>query len=184
MGKPSTEDNESESRSWSEAEAIVTRYETSLLRYATRMLNDGTAAQDVVQEAFIRLFRRWTPTWPPDGRMASWLYRTTHNAAVDWIRREQRQRHLHERHAEQAALLDPPPEVGGEKPDRLQRVLNHLSRLDPSEREVLILRLQEGFSYRQIAQTTGRSIGTVGCLLHQATRKLTQSLKTERVLES
>jgi len=159
-------------------ETIVARYESALLRYATRLLNDAAAAQDVVQEAFIRLHRHWTPAGPDDGRLRQWLYRTTHNAAVDHIRGEQRRRHLYERNAlEQPDSAPPSAPAELEAADRKRLVLERMTQLDPSEREVLLLRLQEGMSYLEIARATGRRVGTVGCLLHTATRKLAESLR-------
>ncbi len=165
------------------AEAIVARYEKALLRYAARLLNDADAARDVVQEAFIRFFRRWTPEWTDDGRLRQWLYRTTHNAAIDHIRRERRRRDLHERDARErapAAVPDAPERM--EEADRHRLVLAFVAQLDPSEREVLLLRLQEGLSYAEIARATGRRVGTVGCLLHTATRKLAERLRQAHVI--
>jgi len=167
----------------SNLETIVAKYEGALLRYATRLLNNAAVAQDVVQEAFIRLSRRWTPGWPDDGRLRQWLYRTAHNAAIDYIRGEQRRRRLYERSA-----LEQPDSAPAEAPatldaaDRRRLVLDRIARLDPSEREVLLLRLQEGMSYAEIARVTGRRVGTVGCLLHTATRKLTESLRKTGVI--
>ena len=183
MGPSLTEAGAAATAAAPEWETIVAQYERQLLRYATRLLNDAAAAQDVVQEAFIRLFRRWTPAGPDDGRMRQWLYRTTHNAAVDLIRGEQRRRRLHERHAlERDASAPPAAPAELDAADRKRVVLERLAQLDPSEREVLVLRLQEGLSYSDIARVTGRRIGTVGCLLHTATRKLTESLKKAGVV--
>lgn len=166
-----------------EAETIVARYERALLRYATRLLNDADAAQDVVQEAFIRLFRRRAPPWPDDGRIRQWLYRTTHNAAIDFIRSEQRRRDLHERDALERSHSSAPVAADRlETADRHRLVLQFVARLDPSEREVLLLRLQEGLSYAEIARATGRRVGTVGCLLHTATRKLAEGLRRAGVI--
>lgn len=161
----------------------MAEYEGMLLRYAARLLNDASAAEDVVQEAFLRLYRRWTPALPNDGRLRQWLFRTTHNAAIDHLRAEQRRRRLHEQ-----ALRESPAEVPAAVPaqldeaERKEWVLRHVAELDPSEREVLILRLQEGLSYEEIARITGRRVGTVGCLLHNAVHTLAERLRREGVL--
>ena len=57
-------------------------------------------AQDVVQNTFIKLFRKWKKGMQPSNRLKSWLYRVTHNEAVDLIRRESRLQVLHAKHAE------------------------------------------------------------------------------------
>ena len=66
-------------------EAIVAEHETALLRYATRLVNSPTAAQDVVQNVFVKLFRGWDRGTRPSAKLKGWLYRVTHNEAVDLI---------------------------------------------------------------------------------------------------
>ena len=68
-------------------EAVVAEHETALLRYAARILNNPTTAQDVVQNVFIKLFRAWPKGMKPSKQLKGWLYRVTHNEAVDHIRR-------------------------------------------------------------------------------------------------
>ncbi len=55
---------------------------------------------------------------------------------------------------------------------RRVQVLEQIDRLKPHEKQVLVLRLQEGFSYAQIAEITGRSQGNVGNILHHAVARL------------
>ncbi len=162
---------------------VMAAHEPALLRYAARLLNNAEAAQDVVQDAFIRLYRHWGSGVSNDGRLSGWLYRTTHNAAVDYIRRESRLKRLHEAHAEETGTSAPPSQAETlEQEDRRRLALEHLARLDAAEREVLVLRLQEGLSYREISSVTGRTEGNVGCLLHHATRNLALSLKKAGVI--
>ncbi len=164
-------------------EAVVAQHQAALLRYAGRLLNDGAAAQDVVQEAFLRLHRALACGRGPAGAVSHWLYRTTHNAAVDWIRRESRLRRLHEEHAEELEVRrDGAADEQAVRDERRRVVLRHLSRLKPAERQVLVLRLQEGMSYADIGRVTGRSEGYVGCLLHHATRKLAAHLRKAGVI--
>lgn len=164
-------------------EMVMAAHESALLRYAARLLNNAEAAQDVVQDAFIRLHRNWGTRVSDDGRLPGWLYRTTHNAAVDYIRRESRLKRLHEAHAQEVDSADRPTQTEAlEAKDRRQLALEHLARLESAEREVLVLRLQEGLSYREISRVTGRTEGNVGCLLHHATRNLTQNLKKAGVI--
>lgn len=166
-----------------EMEAIMTEHESGLLRYASRMLMDPIAAQDVVQNAFIKLFRRLDGSkGKPDG-VSSWLYRVTHNNAVDYIRRESRLRDLHRKSSEEKDIRDG-GDASRDKTDeeRMNILFDHLHILKPREKQVLLLRLQEGKSYREIAEITERSEGNVGCILHHAVRKLSESLDKAGVL--
>ena len=169
-----------------EIEHVIAAHQSSLLRYAGRLLNNGSAAQDVVQTAFLRLCDAWTESraWSAD-HLRHWLYRTTHNAALDFIRKEERLRALHTRHAGEKTELDPPrQDEAMELADRQKLALNALAGLPDAEREVLVLRLQQGLSYAEIAKITGRSEGNVGCLLSMGTKQLAQRLRKTGALVS
>lgn len=161
-------------------ECVVGEYQSALLRYTTRVLNNADAAQDVVQETFIRLHQHWGDLLEQRARMKGWLYRTAHNAAVDYIRKEERRKLLHWRKADS---IDPVIwEVDDEQSERHALVMQYLNILKPKEREVLVLRMQEEMSYKEIAEVINRSEGYVGTLIHSATQKLTQSLKRAGVV--
>jgi RNA polymerase sigma-70 factor (ECF subfamily) len=159
-------------------EAIVAEHETALLRYATRIVNNPVTAQDVVQNVFVKLFQGWQKGTRPSSRLKAWLYRVTHNEAVDQIRRESRLRLLHEKRAAEPTLecadghnCPVPLE------DRRQLVLSVLGTLHPGLRQVVLLRLEEGLSYKEIAQVTGRTTGSVSSALHSAVRQLGEKLR-------
>ena len=159
-------------------ESIVTEHKTALLRYAARILGDPTAAQDVVQNAFIKLFKSWQDGTRPTRALRGWLFRVTHNEAIDYIRRESRLRNLHEQHAEQKGKNCPDGRncpTGSD--ERKEMVLNVMKKLHPREQQVVLLRLEEGLSYKQIAEVTGRSEGNVGNILCHAVRKLSVRVK-------
>ena len=161
-------------------EALVAEHQAGLLRYAARYLGCPASAQDVVQEVFIRFCRHWTPDACPPDRLRFWLYSITHNTAVDHIRKEGRLRQLHQDHSDVQAVRGTGEAAEIER--RRKMVLDNLHRLSPAEQQVLILRLQEGFSYQEIAQITERTEGNIGCLLHNATKKLSEALKNQGVL--
>jgi len=159
-------------------EAIVAEHETALLRYATRILNNPYTAQDVVQNTFIKLFKHWQEGMKPSENLKGWLFRVTHNEAVDHIRRESRLRTLHEKHAEEERAACPDGQnCPGKNEDRKQLVLRYVRKLSDREQQVMILRLEEGLSYREISAITGRTEGNVGNILHHAVRKLSERLK-------
>ena len=125
-------------------EAIVAEHETVLLRYAARILSNPHAAQDVVQNVFIKLFRNWQTTPQPAQQLKGWLFRVTHNEAVDHIRRESRLKLLHTRDAEESAMACPDGLHCGESvEERKAAVLRHLRRLHPREQQVVLLRMQQ-----------------------------------------
>ena len=166
-------------------EAIVAEHEAALLRYATRIVNNPVTAQDVVQNVFIKLFRGWEAGQRPSDKLKAWLYRVTHNEAVDLIRHESRLHELHDRHAEEKAAEEVRAaeacadgvHCGTPEEERRALVLRQLRTLHPREQQIVLLRLEEGLSYAEISQITGRTEGNVGCILHGAVQKLARDLK-------
>jgi RNA polymerase sigma-70 factor (ECF subfamily) len=147
------------------------------------VLHNPSSAEDVVQNVFIKLFRRPDRPDQPTAQLKSWLYRVTHNEAVDHIRRESRLRLLHDREAEEKSVRACPDGVHCTPSHEEKRalVLEHVSELKPNEQQVLLLRLEEGLSYKEIGQITGRTVGNVGKVLHHAVKKL--SLRMQALAE-
>lgn len=161
-------------------DCLVATYEAALLRYARRILRDSNAAQDVVQDAFLRLFRVWTSPFEPGPALSCWLYRVTHNSAVDHVRRESRRSLLHLRHAEEHPR-ELPPDRGTESrvSDEARAAERALRRLSLREQQVVILKVYEEKSYREIGEITGLSESNVGFILHHAMRKMAAMLSSE-----
>ncbi len=157
---------------------VLTTYQAPLLRYVTRLLNNSAYAQDIVQETFMKLVHIWRNGAHAGPNLRPWLYRVAHNLAVDHIRRESRLQHLHERDAEERRTAkDGVADKAAKNAEQLQSTLEQLRRLGPEERQVVLLRLQEGLSYREISQVTGRTEGNIGCILHHAVKKIADRLE-------
>lgn len=159
-----------------DVEAIVAEYEKGLLRYAARVLKDPMAAEDVVQNVFIKFFQRRPIAIGSPSALKSWLFRVVHNEAIDYLRREARLRLLHEKNASlrsEEELCDGRSMTEEEKRELVMRLID---RLHPREKQVLLLRLDNGLSYEEIAAATGRSVGNVGNILHHAVKKLSDML--------
>ena len=152
-------------------------YEAALLRYAARVLNDPDGAQDVVQDSFIRLLHRWKGEMVPDAQMSTWLYRVVHNCAVDHVRKIARRSLLHRRAAaEQKQVVDPDLGADSRVSERAARAAAALQMLDLRERQLVILKVYEEKSYKEISAITGLSTGNVGYILHHAMCKLARKL--------
>lgn len=155
-------------------EAIVSEYEGPLLRYAARVTNNVDAAQDVVQVAFLRLFKHWDEQLVPSPKISNWLYRVTHNCAVDYIRKESRRSELHKAHAEECASSSRFA-FGG----YTDKVLSALDVLDMREKQLVLLKVFDEKSYKEISDITGLTVTNVGYILHNAMKKMAQRLKKE-----
>jgi RNA polymerase sigma factor (sigma-70 family) len=158
---------------------FVGRYQDSLVRFVTSFLQDHGAAQDIVQETFLRVARN------PRRLLGvaschNWLLAVARNLSVDHLRRAMRRRRHTRRLGEQLqreAAVAEPAEAELEREETRRRVRAEIHRLSPRLKELMLLKVQEGKSYREIAEITGLSVTNVGYLLHQAMKTLASRLK-------
>lgn len=157
---------------------MFARWEQPLLNYAWRLLRgDHSAAQDVVQEAFVKLCGQPWPDIEPHA--IAWLYRICRNAAIDLNRRRGRMNSI-QSSSDVSEVLDrhsSPPEELAEQVEELDRVRSQIDRLPDQQQEILRLRLQDNLSYKQIAAVTGLTVTNVGYHLHQAIATLRAAVK-------
>ncbi len=159
-------------------ENIVSCYEEQLLRYATRIIGNPDTAQDIVQNTFIRFFKKWNDELTPSPQLSSWLYRTTHNCAIDYIRKENRRRLLHQKHSEEIENFSLPVHSAEFKDnDNAEKAAKALQVLTTREQQLVILKIYEEKSYKEISEITGLTTSNVGYILHHAMKKMAVYLK-------
>ena len=154
--------------------SAVSQYEGPLTLYAARLLGDADRARDVVQDTFLKLCRQ-------DGeairtRLAEWLFTVCRNRATDVLRKEGRMTRLSDDHASAFASVEPEPGRALESKESADRVLKELDGLPPNQREVIRLKFQNGFSYREISRISGHSVTNVGFLIHTGLKTLRRRL--------
>jgi RNA polymerase sigma-70 factor (ECF subfamily) len=151
-----------------------------LLAVALRVVRDRDDAEDVVQEALLKVCRSLARF---EGRssFSTWLHRIVVNAALDRLRRHGARR---ERQADDDDRdVAPADKVDEQTPERVVSrretgavVRGALARLSPVHREVLELREFEGESYRDLARLVRCPVGTVMSRLHHARHRLAAEL--------
>lgn len=164
-------------------EAFLGRHEGPLLRFVTRLCSSRRGArelaQDIVQEVFLRLLRELRRK-KRTGHPSAWLYRVSRNLVIDASRKESRM----ERREQLAAVPEVQPAGCCEAETREVNgvVTEKLLGLPPNQRDVLILKIQEGRTYREIAEITGLSPSNVGYLIHHGLKALAGELRTAGVI--
>jgi RNA polymerase sigma-70 factor (ECF subfamily) len=150
--------------------------------YAWYFLRHREDAEDVTQEAFVRLWRQG-PTTDDAGRQA-WLRRVVHNLCVD-VDRRRRVRHDRVRLADEGELERHPDRRAGAgdqlesaqtRDQRREAVEQALAGLPAQTRGLVLLHYWQGVSLRDIAQTLGLNESTVKVKVHRARRALKQGL--------
>lgn len=150
--------------------AVMDGHERPLLRYAARLLGDVERARDVVQDTFLQL---WKMDPAPAGEhVAMWLFTVCRNRALNVIRKERRMRHLSRQQEVGRPSGQASPEAALEKREVAGQVAVALAQLPGNQQDVIRLKFQDGFSYKEIAGITGLSVSNVGFLLHKGIRTL------------
>lgn len=164
-------------------------WRADLIRYATRLTQDRSDAEDIVQDAFCLALRAW-PRFSPDGDPAAtargWLFRIVSNRFTDSyrLRRGSSARSGRDR-LEAAAPVDLLREMMGVDQDHVLPVVREelsdpvaqaLENLPSDYRRIVVLVDLRGLAYREAAQESGVPIGTVMSRLHRGRRMLREAL--------
>lgn len=151
--------------------ALYQAHATGLVRLAMLMLGDQSAAEDVVQDAFLGLYRRWGKLSNQD-RALTYARSSVLNGCRDVLRRRARRI--------PAALLEPnaaPAEASVLLAEEHREVLAALRRLPDRQREAVVLRYCLGMPEDEVSQAMNVSRGTVKSTSHRGLAALAKILK-------
>ena len=150
---------------------MVRRYEKDLLRICCVYLRDRTAAEDVVQETFIKAFRNMD-SFRGKCSEKTWLIRIAINCCRDY-RRSAWYRYIDRRVSiEQLPILSSAPPS-----DEHIALTMAIMQLKPKYLEAVLLYLYEGYSMREIANMLNLTEGAVSSRIHKAKQKLKDELE-------
>jgi RNA polymerase sigma-70 factor (ECF subfamily) len=150
-------------------------HQAPLQRYVARhMGGNWDQARDVVQDAFLRLCQQ--PPQKVQDHVVEWLYTVCRNRAVDVMRKEGRMRSFGEGEMERVHAAEARPGRALEAAETQATVLDLIGRLPANQQEVVRLKFQNGFSYKEISRITKLSVSNVGYLIHMAVKQLRQDM--------
>jgi RNA polymerase sigma-70 factor, ECF subfamily len=153
---------------------LLVRYWGSLVAYASRLLGDHQAAEDVVQRAFIRLWESKLPI-PDEDAARALLYRAVRNLVFnEWRNERVRARWMSEQWVDEPE--NETPEIRFEHEEMQKAIEAAVEQLPPRRREVFVLSRYHGLSNDEIASVLGISIQTVANQLVSCLRTLRGSL--------
>jgi len=150
-------------------------HEAELIRYSARMLGDQENARDAVQDTFIK-YAKFKGDCPKAviANVRAWLYKSARNICIDMLRKKKRSAEI--LLSEEIELVqsqeDSRPDHMMRKNEESAMLRTLINQLGSKDREVLILKIEHGHSYREIAEITGLTVTNVGFILHNAMMKL------------
>ncbi|MDQ8164844.1 MAG: sigma-70 family RNA polymerase sigma factor [Gemmatimonadota bacterium] len=166
---------------------LVRRYERPVFSLIFRMVRDGATAEDLAQDAFIKVLNH-IDKYRPEFKLSSWLFKIANNVAID---------HLRKRHLDTVSVSGSPnasteseiEATSFEIADTAENALDEIQarelgsaieraigQLRPEYRACIVLRHVEGRSYEEIAATLDLPLGTVKTYIHRARIQLRELL--------
>ena len=154
-------------------ERAMEQYGKATYNFAFRLTGNEADARDLTQDAFVRVYRAWR-SFVPGTSFLSWIYRIVTNLHRDELRRKKG------RYLEEIPEDNAPQAFGGSRPLAVDPIEDYMSgqlggsmaqslaQLSSEQRQVIVLADIEEYSYQEIADIMGCSIGTVRSRLHRA----------------
>jgi RNA polymerase sigma-70 factor (ECF subfamily) len=159
--------------------ALVERYQQQLYRYVLKYIYDDAKAQDIVQEAFIKMYMNLR-SFDTTRVFSAWAFRITHNEMLNFIKKHKRELDIDD-NTWLPNLADDRPSISEELDRKIKKRQLHdaLKLLPMKYREILILYYYQGCNYEAIAEILIIPVSTVSTRISRAKVKLKKVLLKE-----
>ncbi|HVR84625.1 MAG TPA: sigma-70 family RNA polymerase sigma factor [Planctomycetota bacterium] len=152
-------------------EELYRLYEKPLTNYLFRLSGNRARAEDLLQDAFLRLWKA-APSYEPSAKVSTYVFRIAHNLFLNDAARR-REKALESIDAETRS--DPASDLN--RREVQSAVQKAVEALPDGEREVLVLSEYNGFKYAEISEILGIPVGTVKSRMFSAVQRLKEALK-------
>ena len=164
-------------------EELIARYKDRLYAYLFRLARDRDAADDLLQEVFIKMIKK-LDSYDEREKFSAWLFTVAHHAVMDHFRSGSRRREESLDAADENSVPlsetlasgEPGPDEVLDTAQRAADLQIAFNRLSPDQREIFLMRHYSGLSFKEIADILGVPIGTVLARMSRATAKLRSEL--------
>jgi RNA polymerase sigma-70 factor (ECF subfamily) len=176
---------------------LVVRYEVRLQAFIRRMIHDAVEAEDLFQETFVRVMRA-AHRYEPRASFSTWIFTIARNLCIDRIKKKKGLPTIPLDYIQNRSPGAPSPVMRSRSPEppgaetdpldaadtaeQVELLRAAIDQLPETKREALVLRMQSGLPYAEIAEMTGAPVGTVKYRVHEAIRLVAESLGVPREL--
>ena len=154
--------------------AIYDRYARLVFSLALRILNDRAAAEEAVQEVFVKIWKRGRDFDPRRGKFSSWLTGITHNQAIDDLRRRRARPLASEDEDAILQIVDDGPAPFDSAMQNLERrrIVDALAAIPAEQRQPIEMAYFEGYTQQEISDRLKEPLGTVKTRMRLGMQKL------------
>ncbi len=154
---------------------LVDLYSKKLYAYFYRLTGNAEIASDLLSELFLKLVKNIKKF--KDGSFESWIFRIASNIFHDFLRNKYRSQDFYQNYTDHLEQnLQTEKKTDCDKFDLLQQALD---RIEPDQREIIILRYYSQMSFKEIAQLRSEPIGTTLSKLHRSLKKLKELMEVK-----
>lgn len=154
---------------------LYDRYSSVVYAVALRVLGNTGAAEDVLQEVFMQLWRNPGAFDPSRGNLAPWLAVITRNRAVDVLRKRRPQSDLEET----VLSVEPDMAADADRGRASEKVRAALKQMQPEQRSALEMAYFQGYSHSEISTKTGEPLGTIKTRIRSGLMQLRKVIETK-----
>lgn len=166
-------------------ETLYDRYASTVLAISLKVIGDQSAAEDILQEAFWRVWRGAATYQPQRGSFTGWLFRIARNLAIDSYRRRNVRPQVFTEANNADQILDQMPDPNIDVVEQAQsnfknqQVRKALASLPQMQRQVIEMAYFYGMTRQEIAEATGEALGTIHTRARLGLQKLREELEKE-----
>jgi RNA polymerase sigma-70 factor (ECF subfamily) len=156
---------------------LVRKYQNKIYWYARRMLGNHSDADEVTQEVLITLYEKLN-TFKFESSLSTWIYKITNSKTLNLIRKQKVREFMSLDKVFNKSTSD---DIINdfENAEKLELLEKALKQIPQKQREVFVLRHFEELSYNEIAEITGKAVGTLKANYFHALKKITELINNE-----
>lgn len=160
---------------------LYNRYERMVFGFAYRCTSDMAAAEEIVQDVFLKLWQTTVQYEVSQGKFSTWLLSITRNASIDYHRRNRRYENVNITDEVFMTVSDatPGPDELAEISDVKRAIHSALHQLPPDQRQVVEHMYFKGYTQQEIADQFSVSVGTIKSRVRLAMQKLREQLASD-----
>lgn len=154
---------------------ILTPYKNKMFRYAYSIIGSRFEAEDIVQEAMIKIWKKMDKFEEIDNKEA-WVITIVRNLAIDKVRARKKKQTSDINDYFHISDKSPSPDIKLEQKDAVKKVSEIMNSLQDTQREIITLRDIEGYTYQEIADIMELKVDQVKVYLFRARKILREKL--------